>query len=611
MVPRRSSQHSVILNAVKNLEVQVCARQVRHRPISSRFFAIAANDKKINLSLLQFMDQATANYTKWLYLFTGVAVFVNFSGLFVPIIGPDGTLYASIAKTMVVHHDYINLFAFGTDWLDKPHFPFWVTALSFKLFGFKTWAYKLPGILFLLMGAYYTYLFAKSLYNKQIALWAVLILLTAQHILLSNNDVRAEPYLTGLIIASVYHFYRSYTPNSFFHLLMGCIFAACAVMTKGMFALIPIGGAIAGHFIITGQWKQLLNWRWLIAAILIVIFILPEIYCLRRQFDLHPEKLVFDKQNVSGVKWFLWDSQFGRFFNTGPIKGSGDPTFFIHTTLWAFLPWSLLLFAAIYQLIKKGIKNVQGNEWYCLCGSMLTFLLFSASKFQLPHYLNIVFPFFAIITAQYLYYIQSEKSIRAIRIAQIIIIVLMLTTISALQYFFQPGYFSAFTGVVLAILFIALLFLPQAIADSTIPGIIFRTLLATFIVNLYLTTVFFAALMHYQAGSEIGMWLNQNNSQKLPIVQTGDDNVWALEFYSNAPIIYMNPDGTGPLPNGPFLLYTPIPIANNLAAKGWHIQTVKTFPRYWVSRLKPAFLNKATREKELTIVEVVLVTKYR
>ena len=143
--------------------------------------------------------------------------------------------------------------------------------------------------------------------------------------------------------------------------MAGCTFAACAVMSKGMFALIPVGGAIAGYLIITKQWKRLFNWRWLIAAILILIFILPELYCLYQQFDLHPEKIVFGQKAVSGIRFFFWDSQFGRFFNSGPIKGGGDPSFFIHTTLWAFLPWSLLLFAAIFQFIKKGIKNVHNR----------------------------------------------------------------------------------------------------------------------------------------------------------------------------------------------------------------------------------------------------------
>ena len=42
----------------------------------------------------------------------------------------------------------------------------------------------------------------------------------------------------------------AYTRQDYLQLLVGCVFAACAIMTKGMFALIPIGGAIAGHLII-------------------------------------------------------------------------------------------------------------------------------------------------------------------------------------------------------------------------------------------------------------------------------------------------------------------------------------------------------------------------
>src|ERR1700744_4320081 len=93
----------------------------------------------------------TADTFKWLYIFIGVSVLLNFSGLFVPIVAPDGALYAGIAKTMVLRNNYIDLFAEGRDWLDKPHFPFWMAALSFRCFGFTTWAYKLPAILFLLM----------------------------------------------------------------------------------------------------------------------------------------------------------------------------------------------------------------------------------------------------------------------------------------------------------------------------------------------------------------------------------------------------------------------------------------------------------------------------
>jgi 4-amino-4-deoxy-L-arabinose transferase-like glycosyltransferase len=553
--------------------------------------------------------QPSAIAIKWLYLFIGIAVLVNLSGLFVPIIGPDGTLYACIAKTMAQRNNFVDLFAYGKDWLDKPHFPFWITAFSFKLFGFTTWAYKLPGILFLLMGAVYTYLFGKALYNKQTGLWATLILLTAQHIVLSNNDVRAEPYLTGLIIASVYHLYRANNSNSYWQLLWGCLFTACAIMTKGMFAIIPIGGAIAGHLIITRQWKQLFSLRWLVGIVLVFIFILPELYCLNQQFDLHPEKLIFDKHGVSGIRFFFWDSQFGRFFNTGPIKGNGDPSFFIHTTLWAFLPWSLLLFVAIYQFVRKGIKKVKVTEWYCICASLLTFLLFSASKFQLPHYLNIVYPFFAIITAQYLYNVQIPKSIKAIKVTQIVIICLLILIVAALHYFYQPETFTIAIGICLFALLMALLFLPQAIATGTIPQTVLRTLMVSFLINVYLNTVFYSSLLRYQAGSEAAMWINQHNPKNLPVVQLDDDYVSAMNFYINAPIITVKNDTTAAYPAVPFIFYATADKVKDMAAQGYKIETLKSFERYWISRLKPSFLSKETRLAQLTQTQVVLVSR--
>jgi 4-amino-4-deoxy-L-arabinose transferase-like glycosyltransferase len=543
---------------------------------------------------------------KWLYPLIGIAVLVDFSGLFIPIIGPDGTLYALIAKTMVLRNDYVSLFVHGKDWLDKPHFPFWVTAISFKCFGFTTWAYKLPGILFLMMGAIYTYLFADELYNKRVAFLSVLVLLTAQHIVLSNNDVRAEPYLTGLIIASVYHFYKANKHNNFWQLTLGCLFAACAIMTKGMFALVPIGGAMAGQLVITKQWRALFNWKWLVAIVLVLIFISPEIYCLYQQFDIHPEKVVFGQKAVSGIRFFFWDSQFGRFFNTGPIKGHGDPFFFMHTTLWAFLPWSLLLFASIFQFIKKGIKNAATQEWYCISGALLTFLLFSASKFQLPHYLNIVFPFFAILTAQYLFGTLLEKTVRAIRIIQIVVVSILFSILLVLNYFFEPAPITWLISILMVLLLAITLLLPNKIGNTTIAKTIFFTVLTSFIINVYLNTIFYPSLMHYQAGSEAAVWINENNPDRLPVVEFNDDFVSAFEFYSNSPIEVID-ENTGKLPSKPFLIYAPVDAVKKLVATGVDVTVLSTFKRYWVSRLKPAFLNKNSREKELTTTLVVLV----
>lgn len=554
------------------------------------------------------MDQTLpAKQLKWLYLFIAVAVAVNISGIFVTLMAPDAALYATIAKTMVLRHDYINLMLDGRDWLDKPHFPFWMAALSFNIFGFTTWAYKLPAILFLFMGAVYTYHFAKDLYNKQVALWAVLILLTAQQLVISNNDVRAEPYLTGLIMASVYHFYKAYTHNSW-HLIAGCIFAACAVMTKGVFVVIPIGGAIAGHLVITKQWNKLFNWRWLVAVLLIMLLILPELYCLYQQFDLHPEKVIFGQRNVSGIGFFFWGSQFGRFFNNGPIKGSGDPTFFIHTTLWAFLPWSLLLFAAVYQSIKKGIKNVQAHEWYCLCGGLLTFLVFSASKFQLPFYTNIIYPFFAIITAQYLFNVQAEKSVKAIRITQVIVIALVLVILGVLEYFFVPNHLKWPVIALICVFYIAMVFAPDMLSSLTLQKVVMSTAILSFIVNIYLNLAFYPSLVQYQAGSMTGQYMNHFNVKRYPMMLYKENN-WPMEFYLNMPVTVIDPDTIKTPPTNTFLLYIPADQLKQLDKKGWDYSQSYSVNDYPITRLKPKFLNVRTRKTVLTNMVVVTVNQ--
>lgn len=170
---------------------------------------------------------------KWFYRLLVPGILVNAAGLFVTILEPDGALYASIAKTMVQSGDYVNLTVDGKDWLDKPHFPFWMAALSYTLFGIGTVAYKLPALLFWGMGAIYTWLLSCSFYNKSIARLSVLIYVSIAHLVISNMDVRAEPYLTGLLAGSVYHYYKASNMQVSIHLLAGSLLAACAVMTKG------------------------------------------------------------------------------------------------------------------------------------------------------------------------------------------------------------------------------------------------------------------------------------------------------------------------------------------------------------------------------------------
>src|ERR1700744_1191734 len=220
---------------------------------------------------------------KWFIPLLIPAILVNAGGLFIPILEPDGSLYATIAKTIAHTGDFVNLRVDGHDWLDKPHFPFWMAALSFRLLGINGFAYKFPALLFWGMGAWYTWRLALSVYGKPVAQLSTLIYVSAAHLVISNNDVRAEPYLTGLIIGSVYHFYktsrlpaprtgnhRSIRPC--FHLLPGSVLAGAALMTKGPFVLLTIAGGLMLDWIIGKEWGQFRAIRWWIAIILTALF---------------------------------------------------------------------------------------------------------------------------------------------------------------------------------------------------------------------------------------------------------------------------------------------------------------------------------------------------
>ena len=530
-----------------------------------------------------------------LYLLIILAILINFSGLFDTILGPDGILYASISKTMALNNNFTELFDGHKDWLDKPHFPFWITAFSFKLFGIHTWSYKLPAILFLMMGAHYTYLLASKLYNHEIALWSVLILLTAQHIVISNNDVRAEPYLTGLLIAAVYHFYRATQTKINLHLIAGALFTAGAVMTKGIFILIPIALAIAGYLVSIKDYKGLFHFKWLLVVVLVGIFILPELYCLWYQFDQHPEKIVFNQTHVSGLRFFFWDSQFGRFFNTGPIKGSGDPLFFFHTLLWAFLPWSILLYIAFGKMIFN--RKIKQQEWLTVYAAASVFLLFSLSRFQLPHYTNIIFPFFAIITAAYLYR-QLNNNPKYIRMVQLFLSILIIATLFLLHFTYLPGSPSILFLLAFGILAATLIWIFRNKSLPLISRWLFTSAIASMLISIYFNLVFYPSLLTYQSGSEAAFFCN-NNYPSLPVYSYASPADYEMEFYLRKPLNKILSKADFSTISRPALLYLPADSINDLMEQDNPPQLLKQYDYYPVSRLSLDFLKASEREKSV------------
>ena len=528
-------------------------------------------------------------------------------GLFIPIMEPDAAVYAQVSMEMHDRGDYLSIYHKGADWLDKPHFPFWMSALSYEVFGVNTFAYKLPAVFFILLGALYTYLFAKKFYSALHGWLAVIALITAEHIIISNQDVRAEPFMTGLMIMGMYHFVCLISPaggggakrrgwTTLSHLVLGSLATACLIITKGLFTIIPIASGIGLALLYEKNWQAIFNWKWLVAALFILIFLTPALYGYYQQFDKHPEKIIFGENNVSGVEFFLWTSQWGRFTNTGPIKGKGDITFFIHTMLWAFLPWAFAAFFALFNKARQLIKRITKGENYTFFGFITLFLIFSASRFQLSFYLNPLFPFLSILTVAVLLD-QSNRILKIFSNIHFVLGCLLVVGLVLLHLAFMsrlPHIDSIF--IVLAGLTLAfVIFLGKR---HYLKKIIFATALVVLSVNYYLNRDFYPALLTYQAESEAAYYMKDNNIDAKDVVFVG-------EMESVADVIMQQPtkvvsiEGVTSNDVANKIVFTSPEGRARINAMGLKYEIITEFEDYPVTRLNGKFINKSTRAGEV------------
>ncbi len=303
----------------------------------------------------------------------------------------DAAQYAEISWEMHSTHNFLQPHCLTHNYLDKPPLLFWLSAFSFSVFGVNNFAYKLPAFLFALLAVFSVYRLAKIYYNEKTARMAALMLAGSQAMFLITNDVRTDTILMGAVIFSIWQLSAFFEKSKTHNLLLGSIGIGLALLTKGPIGLVATGAALAPHFILKGMWKRFLDARLMVGAILIAVLLTPMCIGLYQQFG------------ITGLKFYFWTQSFGRITGESEWNNHPDTFFLLHTTAWAFLPWSLFLVLgwgnAIFSLIRNKFKVEQDGEIISVIGFTLVLIMLSLSKYQLPHYIFVVYPLAAIMAA--------------------------------------------------------------------------------------------------------------------------------------------------------------------------------------------------------------------
>lgn len=529
----------------------------------------------------------------WVFVLLAI---LHLSAFRVDMMDIDATQYAEMSREMAESGSYLQLYDRGVDYLDKPPMLFWVSSLSIKIFGVNNFGYKLPSILFALWALYAVYRLARLLYDDKTARMAALILGTCQGMYLMTNDVRTDTILMSCVITSLWMIKEAELQRKWYWVLGGTLAIACGMMTKGPIALMVPIFCFGSDWVLKRKWKQLFSPYHLLDAALIGIFLIPMSIGLYQQFDMHPEKTVNGLHNVSGLRFFYWSQSFGRITGESPWDNNAPFEFLFVGMFWAFLPWMFLFVPALAmrltEVVKQKFKLLPEQEFITTGGFVLAYIALGSSKYQLPHYIFVVFPLAAMMVAKLIADMADGKYAGLYKVMKptqwVASVLIMVAALLTLTVVFPAGV----AGIVAWVLAFSI-WLWVALHKKIQAQMFWVSTAAIMLGNVFITHHFYYQLLQYQLGSSVGKYMKAHNinTDKLTLYEL-DHPLNALHFYADR-LITLDTN----MQAGSYVLtsYTGI---KNLQAKQKPYELLKEGDYFKVTELNLIFLNNATRHKE-------------
>ncbi len=360
----------------------------------------------MKLKLSEIKQDSSDNFLKIL-----IAIFAFFVILYfyrlgsVGLIDVDEPRYAEAGREMLESGNWIVPYFNYTVRFDKPIFFYWLEALSMNVFGVNEFAARLPSALSALLCVSVLFVFLKTFYDTAFALLGAIVLMSSFEFTALSRFSVTDMTLASFISSSIFSFFLGYhqiisshrffkfqiTEFSYWYIL-GFIFLALAVLTKGPVAVIILGLIFIPSFWWIGKLDYFFkNHSFWIGFFLFLILIFP--WYLMVHFATSGEF----------TKVFFGVHNFNRF--TSVVSGHrGSIFYFIPVVLIGFLPWTFFLPQAIFSLAKRGLKNLQSSTseqvpWFCLWWFIIVFVFFSFSKTKLLTYVLPLFPALSVLVS--------------------------------------------------------------------------------------------------------------------------------------------------------------------------------------------------------------------
>lgn len=187
-----------------------------------------------------------------------LAVYVG--SMFTPGLLDDAdSTHAEAAREMVVSGDYVTLHINGVRYLEKAPLPYWLVAISYKIFGVNEFSTRLPMVSSVMLLGLLAFVWGRRAFGERSGIYAGLFVYTCAGIYLFTRILIPEVLLSLLIAAALYFWLTALEAEAAsWRWYAGYGLIAVGVLTKGLIALVfPCATAFL-FLLATGEWRR---WR--------------------------------------------------------------------------------------------------------------------------------------------------------------------------------------------------------------------------------------------------------------------------------------------------------------------------------------------------------------
>jgi 4-amino-4-deoxy-L-arabinose transferase-like glycosyltransferase len=378
----------------------------------------------------------------WLLDFSLLIFFTGFAFLFLmgtrALNVPDEARYCEIAREMLVSGDFLTPHVNGIIYFEKPPLFYWMQAFFLHQFGLSEWACRLLNTLMGLIGVLATYFTARKLFDRKTGLYAAIILASSGLYFTLARVVTLDMMVSIWLTLSLFSFILGvYVSRHYYYFLY--VFAALALLTKGLIGIILPGGVIFLWLCLTQNWKILKECRLITGTLLFLLIALPW-------------HILVQLKNPEFFNFYFIDQQFTRYL-TLEAHRYGPVWFYLPLLVLGVFPWTGFLYGAI-----KNFKFTETKTLYFVIAVLFILVFFSLSKSKLVPYILPCFPFLAIVLAKHLEDFPGIGFVTTACICLALIIGLFITVTPHISMQFEA--LQHWTYIVMDILFLNALIVP-------------------------------------------------------------------------------------------------------------------------------------------------------